>query len=82
MSKSIHTRPYRIFTQLLAQLRIDARVTQSQLADKLGVPQSRISKVEIGERRLDVVELRTWCRALDASIEDFVGHLEKLLKKG
>jgi DNA-binding XRE family transcriptional regulator len=79
--KSIHTRQYRVFTQLLAQLRLDAHVTQAQLAAKLGIPQSRVSKIEIGERRLDVVELRVWCLALNASIEKFVVRFEQILKK-
>lgn len=81
MPKSIHTRQYSAFTQRLVQLRTHAGVTQTQLATKLGIPQSRVSKIEIGERRIDVIELHAWCHALNTSFEKFVASLESLLKK-
>lgn len=62
---------------LLREVRADAGLTQAELADKLGVPQSVVSKYESGERRLDILELREICRGLDLSLLDFVRRLEK-----
>lgn len=62
---------------LLREVRADAGLTQAELADKLGVPQSVVSKYESGERRLDILELREICRGLNLSLLDFVRRLEK-----
>ena len=57
MTKSVHTRNYRLFLELLINARKDAGVTQEQLARRLNRPQSFVSKCENGERRVDVIEL-------------------------
>jgi transcriptional regulator with XRE-family HTH domain len=62
---------------LLRQMRVDRGVTQAELARKLGVPQSVVSKYESGERRLDILELREVCKALGLGLADFVRRLEK-----
>ena len=46
------------------------------LQPSLGLPQSFVSKYETGERRLDVLELREVCRALETSLFEFVERLE------
>lgn len=51
------------FRELLRQIRIDAGLTQVQLAEKLGKPQSYVSKAEMGERRLDFLETLDFCVA-------------------
>jgi transcriptional regulator with XRE-family HTH domain len=51
-----------------------------ELASRLGVPQSFVSKYESGERRLDVLELRLVCQAVGVSLQEFVRRLEKGLK--
>ena len=48
----------------LARARLDAGVTQYELADRLGVDQSYVSKYEGGRRRLDVVEFMRIVAAL------------------
>lgn len=48
----------------LARARTDAGVTQYELADRLGVDQSYVSKYEGGRRRLDVVEFMRIVAAL------------------
>jgi transcriptional regulator with XRE-family HTH domain len=53
-------------------------VTQVQLADRLGLPQSYVSKYESGERRLDLIELRTICVALGFKLRDLVERFEAL----
>jgi transcriptional regulator with XRE-family HTH domain len=49
----------------LLRTREQAQVTQTELARRLLRPQSYVSKVEIGERRLDVVEWLQWLAALE-----------------
>ena len=57
---------------LLRQVRLDANLTQSQLADKIGQTQSYVSKYENGEQRLDLIELEAVCKAAGISLSDFV----------
>ena len=65
---------------MIRRLREEKNVTQSALADRLGVPQSFVSKVETGERRLDVLELRTVCAGLQLPLRKFVQMLEAELE--
>lgn len=64
MEKSIYSEQYTELLNLLKQTRKKASITQEQLAESLGQTQSFVSKVERGERRLDVVEIRAFCSAL------------------
>lgn len=57
MSKSIHSNEYKTVIKKLREAREAAGLTQTEAAEKLGKPQSYISKIERGERRIDVVEL-------------------------
>lgn len=44
-------------------MRKSASLTQRALADKLGRERSFIARIELGERRLDVLEFRQYCLA-------------------
>jgi transcriptional regulator with XRE-family HTH domain len=63
---------------LLRQLRIDARLTQTELASRLRRDQTFVSKYESGERRLDILEVREICRAIGV---DFVAAMRRLDRK-
>jgi transcriptional regulator with XRE-family HTH domain len=63
MEKSIYSKRYGTFLKLLKKARQDAGLTQIQLARKIGETQTLVSKCERGERRVDVIELRIFCRA-------------------
>ena len=56
MTKSIHTDSYRDLITILVDARKRSGLTQQQLADQLGKPQSFVAKYEGLERRLDVAE--------------------------
>lgn len=47
---------------------------QVELAQLLGKPQSYVSKVEILERRLDVIELIDWLKILEVELANFINH--------
>lgn len=49
---------YKKFLERLRQARLEAGLTQIEVADALQKPQSFVSKCETGERRVDVVELQ------------------------
>jgi transcriptional regulator with XRE-family HTH domain len=66
---------------LLRQVRTEAGLTQEQVAKTLGRPQSFIAKYELGERRLDVLELRRVCEALGVTLPDFISRLEEQLSR-
>ncbi len=65
---------------LLKELRRNAKIRQIDLAAKLRVPQSFISKYEAGERRLDIIEIDRICRALGVTLTEFVRQLKLKLK--
>ena len=56
---------------LLKDLRKDAGLTQVELSNALGKPQSYVSKYETGERKLDSVEICDVCKVLGVSMEKF-----------
>ena len=68
------------FLRTLKQVREDRGLTQSQLAAKIKRPQSFVSKVESGERRLDVLELRLVCKGIGTTLSEFIDRLERHLK--
>lgn len=75
--KSIHTAPYAHLLELLVERRNAAGITQSQLADRLGRPQSYVSKFERGERRLDVIEFLEVCRHLETDPYPLLRSVER-----
>ena len=82
MEKSIYSEQYTELLNLLKQTRKAASITQEQLAKSPGQTQSFVSKVERGERRLDVVELRAVERALDIDFPSFASRLHEILSDG
>lgn len=64
MSRSTHHPHYQALLALLRELREGAGVTQSGLGEHLGNTQTFVSKVERGERRIDLVEFVEICEAL------------------
>ncbi len=66
---------------LLRGIRQDKGIRQVELAARLGVPQSFVSKYESGDRRLDILELRQVCDALGTSLQEFIRKLENSLNE-
>ena len=67
--------------QLLREIRIEKDLRQSDLAKRLNQHQSFVSKYESGERRLDILEIRRICDALEITLETFIKRLEKALSE-
>ncbi len=62
-------------------MRVGSGLRQMDLAEKLKVPQSFISKIESGERRIDLVELKEICEALGSNLNEFIIEFEKVLNE-
>ena len=56
MPKGIHDDRYRALIERLVSGRIESGLSQTVLAAKLGKPQQFVSRYEIGDRRLDIIE--------------------------
>ncbi len=72
VTRSVFTQDYNRFRQLLVEARKTAGLTQAELAVRLFRPQSFISKIERGERRLDVVEFFEVAQALGIDAIQFL----------
>ncbi len=72
--KSIGSADHKRLGRRLRETREAAGLSQTALAQRLDVNQTFVSKVERGERRLDLLELRAVCRALDVDLVEFVSE--------
>ncbi len=77
MEKSIYSAEYQRLCTLLRELRLEAGLTQVQVAERIDEPQSFVSKYESGERRLDVIELHYVAEAIGMSIQTLLGRFEQ-----
>lgn len=57
---------------LLRKVRMEADLTQEQIAKRVGQSQSYVSKYETGEQRLDLIELEAVCNAVGLPLTEFV----------
>ena len=79
MEKTIFSKDYSVLLRELRKVRKRSGLSQEELAERLGESQSFVSKCERGERRLDVVELRSFCNAIGVSFLDFMTQVGRLL---
>ena len=75
MPKTLRSPQQTLLQKLLIEARISRNLTQDEVADRLGRPQSFVSKYETGERRLDVIEYCDVVRALGADPVELLAEL-------
>jgi transcriptional regulator with XRE-family HTH domain len=61
---------------MLVKARTEAELTQAELAEAIGWQQTDISKVERGERRIDVIEFLQFAKVLDIDAQEFIRELQ------
>jgi transcriptional regulator with XRE-family HTH domain len=71
-----------VLRKLLREVRKEAGLRQIGLAERLGRPQSFVSDIEKGQRRVDVLELREICAACGVPLSVFITRLEERLGAG
>lgn len=79
MQKSVFSHEQIVLQNLLRQIRLEAGLRQSDLAERLGKPQPFVSRFESGEKLLDLPELRQVCQALGLTLTEFVCRYEDAL---
>ena len=72
MEKTIRTKEYARFVEKLRKARLEAGLKQIEVAKKLKRPQSYISRVESGEYRLDILEVKRFAKIYGKSVDYFV----------
>ena len=73
--KALRSRRHRALCAVLAAARKAAGLSQYELASRLKTSQSVIARIEIGERRIDVIEFIDLSRALKIDPREVVTQL-------
>ncbi|MDD3984182.1 MAG: helix-turn-helix transcriptional regulator [Candidatus Omnitrophica bacterium] len=72
MNKSIYSKDYKRTIEKLKKVRLEVGLKQEDVAEKLKKPQSYISKIERGERRIDIAELKELSKIYKKDINYFI----------
>jgi len=68
----VHTSDYQYLLKRLRQARVKAGLTQVQVAKALGRQQSFVTKSELGERRIDAIDLQRFARLYHKPVSYFL----------
>ncbi|MFC1623649.1 helix-turn-helix domain-containing protein [Patescibacteria group bacterium] len=72
MDNSIYKKEYKILVQKLKQARVELNLDQNQVAKKLKRTQSYISKIESGQIRVDIIQLKQLAKIYKKSLDFFI----------
>jgi len=81
VAKSIYSADQESLLKVMGRIRNDAGLTQQELARKMQLSQSTVSDVLRGQRRLDVIEWISFCKACKVTPQQFLEELAFLLKR-
>lgn len=71
----LYAQRYETLRQRLAAVRREAGLTQVELAERLGKGQSFVSKIESGERYLDVLQFVLWCESCGIAPQTVIAEI-------
>jgi len=72
MGRTIRTKEYAIFIERMKKARAESGLLQIEVAKAMKRPQSYISRVESGEYRLDILEVKKFAKLYKKNIEYFL----------
>ncbi len=72
MSKIIYSKDHKYLVEQLKKARIEKGLDQADVAKKLGKTQSYISKIESGQRRIDVIQLKEFAKIYKKKLDYFI----------
>lgn len=72
MVKAIFSKDHKYMVERLKKARLEAGLDQTEVAKLLGKTQSHVSKVEAGQRRIDIVALKGFARIYKKPIDHFL----------
>ena len=72
MASTIYSKEHRNLVERLKKARKEAGLDQVAVGKILGVTQSHISKIESGQRRIDIVQLKAFAKVYKKKIEYFI----------
>lgn len=73
MEKSIYSNDHKFLVQQLQKARKESGFDQEEAAKLLGKTQSYISKVESGQTRIDIIELKQFAKIYNKDLGFFIG---------
>jgi len=72
MKKAIYTKDHKSIIKRLREARVSMGLEQKKVAEKLNKTQSYISKIECGQRRVDIVQLKKFAKIYKKSLDFFI----------
>jgi DNA-binding helix-turn-helix protein len=81
MTKSVFTKEYKFMLEQLVKARKKAGLSQRELSEKLNMPSSFVGKYELGERRLDIIEVLQIAMVLNINTSRLIYEIEKVMKQ-
>lgn len=72
MSKAIYSKDHKYLIERLKKARVEVSMDQGEVAKQLGKTQSYVSKIESGQRRIDVIQLKDFAKAYKKNINYFI----------
>ncbi len=72
MKSGIYSKEHKLLIKRLVQARKEAGLSQIEAAKRLNRSQSYISKIEVGQRKIDVIELKAMIKIYKKQIFDFI----------
>lgn len=72
MDKTIYSKGHKALVEKLIKAREDAGLLQEDVAKRLGRTQSYISKIEVGQRRIDLMQLKEFAKIYKKDLSFFI----------